>query len=213
MKIHGDFQAPVHIRTGDQPWVPSPMPGVSRIMLDRVGGEVAWATSLVRYAPGSQFSAHTHGGGEEFLVLEGVFQDENGDYPAGTYVRNAPGTRHTPGSLNGCTILVKLWQFYPGDSESCVVRTQFNAHLLCDNGFERVELLVLEPGQSIQRPAVEGFECWVLSGSSEAWAPGDWVRVCAAKPMAIKAGDQGLVCWIKTGHLRDVPARLARLPV
>ena len=95
MKIHGDFQAPVHIRTDDQPWVPSPMPGVSRIMLDRVGGEVAWATSLVRYAPGSQFSAHTHGGGEEFLVLEGVFQDENGDYPAGTYVRNArvPDTR------------------------------------------------------------------------------------------------------------------------
>ena len=56
-----------------------------------------------------------HGGGEEFLVLEGVFQDEHGDYPAGSYVRNPPTTRHTPGSEPGCVIFVKLWQFDPGD--------------------------------------------------------------------------------------------------
>ena len=52
-------------------------------MLDRIGDEVARATSIVRYAPHSHFSPHTHGGGEEFLVLDGVFQDEHGDYPAG----------------------------------------------------------------------------------------------------------------------------------
>jgi hypothetical protein len=33
--------------------------------------EVARATSIVRYAPQSRFSPHTHGGGEEFLVLDG----------------------------------------------------------------------------------------------------------------------------------------------
>ena len=77
------------------------MVGVDRRPLDRIGEEVARATSIVRYAPGSRFSAHTHGGGEEFIVLDGVFQDEHGDYPPGTYVRNPPGTRHTPGSEPG----------------------------------------------------------------------------------------------------------------
>src|SRR5262249_9438763 len=82
-----------------------------RRMLDRIGDEVARATSLVRYAPDSHFSAHTHDGGEEFLVLEGVFSDEHGDFPAGSYVRNPPTSHHTPGSGPGCTIFVKLWQF------------------------------------------------------------------------------------------------------
>src|SRR5215469_13150683 len=80
-------------------------------MLDRTGDEVARATSIVRYAPASRFAAHTHDGGEEFLVLEGVFQDEHGDYPAGSYVRNPPTSRHTPGSAPGCMLFVKLWQF------------------------------------------------------------------------------------------------------
>ena len=80
-------------------------------MLDRIGDEVARATTIVRYAPGSQFSPHVHGGGEEFLVLEGVFQDEHADFPAGSYVRNPPQSRFTPGSKSGCTMFVKLWQF------------------------------------------------------------------------------------------------------
>jgi hypothetical protein len=42
---------------------------------------IARATSIVRYAPGSHFSPHTHGGGEEFFVLEGIFGDEQGEYP------------------------------------------------------------------------------------------------------------------------------------
>jgi anti-sigma factor ChrR (cupin superfamily) len=84
-------------------------------MLDRIGDEVARATSIVRYAPYSRFSPHTHAGGEEFLVLEGVFQDEHGDYPAGSYVRTPPTSSHTPGSEPGCTIFVKLWQFDPDD--------------------------------------------------------------------------------------------------
>src|SRR3546814_9297056 len=83
------------------------MPGVELRMLDRIGGEVARATSIVRYARGRHFSAHTHDGGEEFIVLEGTFQDEHGDYPAGTYVRNPVGTRHTPRSENGWTIFVR----------------------------------------------------------------------------------------------------------
>jgi anti-sigma factor ChrR (cupin superfamily) len=112
-RVNAEFDRRVVIDTTGEPWVPSPEAGVERRMLDRVGGEVARATSLVRYGPGARFAEHAHGGGEEFLVLEGVFSDERGDYPAGTYVRNPPGSRHRPFSRGGCTLFVKLHQFAP----------------------------------------------------------------------------------------------------
>ncbi|MBV8084710.1 MAG: cupin domain-containing protein, partial [Chloroflexi bacterium] len=115
MNLNADFGTRAAVHAGRLDWTPSPIPGVDRRMLDRVGAEVARATSIVRYAPGSRFSPHTHGGGEEFLVLDGVFQDEHGDFPAGSYIRNPPTTSHTPGSGPGCTIFVKLWQFDPND--------------------------------------------------------------------------------------------------
>ena len=111
MELNADFSQRIAVHAARLPWVASPIPGVDRRMLDRIGDEVARATSVVRYAPGSRFSAHTHAGGEEFLVLDGIFQDEHGDYPAGSYVRNPPTSRHTPGSAPGCTLFVKLWQF------------------------------------------------------------------------------------------------------
>lgn len=63
----------------------------------------------MRYAPCSEFSPHVHTGGEEFIVLDGVFQDEHGDFPAGSYIRNPPESSHKPGSESGCLIFVKLW--------------------------------------------------------------------------------------------------------
>ena len=104
--VNADFAGRVVVQTNDLPWLPSPQAGVDRRLLDRVGGEVARATSLVRYAPASRFPAHAHALGEEFLVLDGVFSDEHGDYPKGTYVRNPPGSRHTPHTGPGCTIFV-----------------------------------------------------------------------------------------------------------
>src|SRR5262249_62190655 len=90
----------------------------------RVGDEVARATSIVRYAPGTVFSPHTHPGGEEFFVLDGTFQDERGDYPAGSYVRNPPTSRHTPRSQAGCTIFVKLFQFDPPPCSHVTIDTR-----------------------------------------------------------------------------------------
>ena len=80
MELNADFTQQAIVHGAFISWQPSPIPGVERRMLDRIGDEVARATTIVRYAPGSQLSPHTHGGGEEFLVLEGVFQDEHGDY-------------------------------------------------------------------------------------------------------------------------------------
>jgi ChrR Cupin-like domain len=119
MDLNSDFGARAAVHAARLDWTSSPIPGVDRRMFDRIGDEVARATSIVRYAPHSRFSSHTHGGGEEFLVLDGVFQDEHGDYSAGTYVRNPPTSSHTPGSEPGCTIFVKLWQFDPSDRTRC----------------------------------------------------------------------------------------------
>src|SRR5579863_10322256 len=115
MRINDDFTRPVIVHAGRQEWVASPAVGVDRRMLFRIGDEKARATSIVRYAPGSNFPRHGHPGGEEIWVIDGVFQDENGDYPAGSYMRNPPGTHHTPASEGGCVIFVKLWQFRKDD--------------------------------------------------------------------------------------------------
>jgi anti-sigma factor ChrR (cupin superfamily) len=108
----------------DVPWVNSPAPGVERKMLERDGGEVARATSVVRYAPGSAFKSHTHDLGEEILVLEGVFSDERGDYGPGTYLRNPPGSSHAPFSRTGCTLFVKLRYHDPRDDQQVVINTR-----------------------------------------------------------------------------------------
>src|SRR5438876_2004943 len=121
--VNADFSRRVVIATDEMPWVPSPQAGVERRLLDRIGGEVARATSLVRYAKASAFPAHQHGLGEEFLVLDGVFSDEHGDYGKGTYVRNPPGSRHTPRTEPGCTILGKLRQMTPSETARVVVDT------------------------------------------------------------------------------------------
>ena len=127
MRLRDNFAERVVVRPDDYDWVPSPANGVDRMMLDRIGDEVARATTIVRFAPNSQFDAHSHGGGEEFLVLEGVFSDEHNDYPAGTYVRNPIGTSHTPHiGPEGATILVKLHQFDEDDTE----QFHINGHII-----------------------------------------------------------------------------------
>ena len=123
MRINADFSQRVAVHFDDIPWVQSPAAGVERKMLDRIGEEVARATTIVRFAPGSSFSAHTHDGGEEYLVLDGVFQDETGDFPVGSYVRNPPTSRHAPAAADGAMILVKLHQFDPEDRQTVHVDT------------------------------------------------------------------------------------------
>ena len=181
------------------------MSGVERRMLDRIGDEVARATSIVRYAPESRFSPHVHGGGEEFLVLEGVFQDEHGDFPAGCYVRNPPQSRHTPGSNVGCTIFVKLWQFDPADRTH--VRLDTNKMALLDvkerdsvkvmplfkDAREDVRVEQWAPGAAIEVNPDGGLELLVLDGGftegGETYLPQSWLRLrgsslrlCCSRP-------------------------------
>jgi anti-sigma factor ChrR (cupin superfamily) len=112
--INGDLTVPVVVDTGAMDWSPSPSGSVWRKRLHLVGPpESGQVTSVVRYEAASSFHAHDHPEGEEILVLDGVFSDEHGDWPAGSYLLNPEGFRHAPFSRQGCLLFVKLRQ-YPG---------------------------------------------------------------------------------------------------
>lgn len=220
MNLNADFSARASVHAATLPWVPSPIPGVDRRMLDRIGDEVARATSIVRYEPSSQFSPHTHGGGEEFLVLDGVFQDEHGDYPAGSYLRNPPDSRHTPGSAPGCTIYVKLWQFEPADRHAVrldtfslaltAVAPGVQAVTVFQDGREHVTLERWDAGAVVERPLHGGIELLVLEGTltegGEVFGVQSWLRLPAGDTLRAVAGEYGCRVWVKAGHLATPPA-------
>jgi quercetin dioxygenase-like cupin family protein len=205
MLLHVDHRQAVVVRFADAPWLESPQPGVARKLLERDGAEVARATSIVRYAPDSSFSHHVHERGEEFLVLEGVFSDEHGDYAAGSYVRNPPGSDHRPLSRGGCTIFVKLRQFAPDDQARTVIgptegwsgdRKQLHVHRR-----ERVELRRLDAPATIASDG--GIEILVVEGrvrldrsDAPRWT---WWRTPARSVEVAPLGSA--LVWIKSGHL------------
>ena len=122
--LNMDFSKMVCLRPENQQWVTSPADGVSRVHLERVAEESGHTTSFVKFEPDSFFSQHSHPKGEEIFVLEGVFSDEYGDYPAGTYIRNPPDSYHKPFTRVGCTLFVKLEQFQNDDTVHVVIRPE-----------------------------------------------------------------------------------------
>jgi anti-sigma factor ChrR (cupin superfamily) len=123
INLNMDFSRQAVINTNELDWSPSRLAGVTRKPLAREAAESGHATSIVRYEPGSKFDEHTHPQGEEIFVLEGIFSDESGDFGPGTYIRNPPGSSHSPYSEPGCVIFVKLQQFEPDDSASVRIDT------------------------------------------------------------------------------------------
>ncbi|MFO7630004.1 MAG: cupin domain-containing protein [Prochlorococcaceae cyanobacterium] len=218
MELNANLSQRAVLNSNALPWIPSPMAGVERRLLDRCGGEVARATSIVRYSPGSSFERHTHPGGEEILVLEGVFSDEQGDYPKGTYLRNPIGSCHAPFSQEGCTILVKLQQMHPADQQQIVVRTPSATWLpglvaglevmpLHGFGSEHVALVRWAPGTLFQAHIHRGGEeIFVLDGVFQDehgnYGPGCWLR---NPPGSVHRpwSEQGCTIWVKTGHLPE----------
>lgn len=218
MKINADAELRVTVNTADLPWVASPMPGVQRKMLERDGGEVARATSIVHYAPGASFSSHRHDLGEEFLVLDGVFEDEHGKYPAGTYVINPPQSMHTPFTQQGCTLFVKLRYMAAGVTERCVINTrsaQWHPGLvpglsvlpLSEAGTSHTALVRWAPGTYFNpHRHYGGEEILVLDGVFEdehgRYPQGSWLRsphMSTHKPFSI----EGCTILVKTGHLLE----------
>jgi anti-sigma factor ChrR (cupin superfamily) len=222
MRLNADFAERVVLRPEDRRWVASPASGVERMMLDRIGDEVARATTIVRFAPNSAFDAHTHGGGEEYLVLEGVFSDESGDYPAGTYVRNPIGTSHRPHiGPEGATILVKLHQFDRTDTAQKVIDTRGGSFTPGD--IPAIDVLPLHdvPGETVTlerwhagatapgRTYPGGQELFVIEGefSDEhgTYPAGTWLRNPPGFSHSARTGT-GALLYVKTGHLAALVA-------
>ena len=225
MRINDDLTIPVIVHAAQLPWKASPAAGVDRRMLFRVGEEVARATSIVRYAPRSAFPRHTHGGGEEIVVLDGVFQDEHGDYPAGSYFRNPPGTSHVPASKEGCTIFVRLWQFRDGDRDQIVRRPAegrpveprsgaASAIELFDDGFENIRFESWMAGGAITVENPRGLEMLVLSGSlsvgDQMLTSQSWARLPAGEALHAVCGPEGAKVWLKDAAL--LHPEVCRLP-
>lgn len=215
--VNADFGLAVRIQTNQLEWEKSPAPGVWRRKLDRLGEENGWATSIVRYEAGCSFPAHFHPRGEEFFVLDGVFSDERGDYPAGTYVRNPPGSRHAPFTRQGCTIFVKLCQFLPGDQQA--VRLQTRTAEWAPGRVPGLDVMELHRFSSEQVALVRwapntrfpdhvhpgGEEVLVLEGT---WLDdlgehpaGTWLRRPRFSRHAPSAGQAGALILVKVGHL------------
>ncbi len=184
MQLHTDYRQAVAIAYDALPWLDSPEPGVQRKLLERDGEEVARATSIVRYAPGSTFKRHVHALGEEFVVLEGVFSDEHGDHPTGSYVRNPPDSAHSPYSTPGCEIFVKLRQMPPQERRAVNLRidsldTSADT-LLFEADYEQVHILTLTAGRHRLQDAPL-LELLVLEGGLEYagthLGPKSWLRL------------------------------------
>ncbi len=218
MRLNDDFSRRAAVHAARMDWTPSPAAGVDRRMLFRIGEEKARATSIVRYAAKSRFPRHEHPGGEEILVLEGVFQDEHGAYPPGAYFRNPPGTSHAPRSEKGCLLFVKLWQFRKDDQEAIVrrpgegLRERYAdgsvSFLLYDNPAEQVRIRTWPANAAMEVANPEGMELLLLSGSfvegGETFERLSWLRLPAGADFSARAGAEGARIWLKTGAFSPV---------
>ncbi|WOI36949.1 cupin domain-containing protein [Alteromonas sp. CI.11.F.A3] len=229
MRYNADFSQPVFVHPADYQWLPSPAKGVERMMLDRIGNEVARATTIVRYAPNSHFPEHAHDGGEEILVLDGVFGDEHGKYPKGTYLRNPVGTSHSPAiGAEGAVILVKLHQFDKDDKTPSIINTaasvvdsvtcanrinanmtqtaECNTQLLHQYGKEIVCMQFVPANTSLTPCLYEGgAEYFVVEGTciyeKKHYPAGSWLRFPSGFSHSLSTGKSRVKLWHKNGHL------------
>jgi hypothetical protein len=169
------------VRAHDLSWQPSPSPSVWRKRLFHRGpAEAGTVNSLVRFDPGSEFPRHGHPDGEEVLVLEGVYSDERGSFPAGTYLLSPEGFQHEPFSLEGCLLLVRLRQYAGADREQVVLDTKAAPWVTLAPGVRKQQLyesarhadakwlIELERGAELPGGALsEGAELFVLQGELE----------------------------------------------
>lgn len=210
-----DFSKHIVIDTNKMGWVTSPSAGVERKPLARAEQERGHATSIVRYEKGASFDQHSHPLGEEILVLEGVFSDESGDYGKGSYLRNPPGSFHSPYSKEGCVLFVKLHQFNERDTKQVAINTEKTAWLPGIGGLQVMPLhefehehvaLVKWPAGEVFQPHQHfgGEEILVLSGVFQdehgSYPANTWLRSPHMSGHCPFVEEETLI-WVKTGHL------------
>lgn len=219
--INGDYDIRVSVDTKSMTWANSPSPTVLRKRLHLVGPpEAGQVTSVVKYLENSNFPSHDHPFGEEILVLDGVFSDEHGDWPAGTYLLNPEGFRHAPFSKKGCELFVKLRQF-PGNDRKHI---ELNTNQLVWQSTDQVgtqekslyqqapypdetRLLRLQPNTQLNRVFPGGAEILVLDGSFHDsygdYTQGTWIRLPVNSLLQAQTVS-GCTLYCKSNHLRDL---------
>ena len=218
MKLNADLTLRASCNINNLEWEDSPASGVQRRRLEQDDDTppIERVTTVVKFAAQSSFSRHVHDGGEEFLVLEGVFSDQHADYPAGYYVRNPNGTGHAPHSKEGCTILVKLWQMRLDDKLQLAINTEDKSLWQKDElygqilplfnaDYESVCMLNWTSGRYFPDLDFEaGVEYFVVKGSfkddSGVYTKGSWLRLPAGSSQTIHVLEDCLILR-KTGHL------------
>lgn len=240
MKINSNFKLFAATNFDANKYIASPAFGVNRFMLDRIGSEKARATTIVQYKPNSKFPKHTHIGGEEFLVLEGTFKDDYGNFPQGTYVRNPIDSQHAPWvDGDGCTIMVKLLQMADTgegteplhvDLEKAKnkdgVTTDFGTVVdLYHNDVtgELVQMYWMNPSAVIPTDEAAtscGEELFVMDGSldlnGEEYTKWGWLRFPVASTkdrLKLQAGDKGAQVYRKTGHLTEKALGMEKIQI
>ena len=219
LTLSADLAARAVVRSAEIDWQPSPSPTVWRKRLYLDGPrEAGIVTSVVRYDAGSEFPTHHHPDGEEIFVLDGVFSDEHGDYPAGTYLLNPDGTSHAPFSKDGCVLFVKLRQ-YAGEGRNQV---QMNTNALDwqprnDTGVwqkplyrqgsykEWTQPLKLDAGaQSPPHDHPNGEEIFVIEGEIEdehgIYPAGTWVCSPPGSGHTVKS-PKGAILYVRLGGI------------
>ena len=216
--LNQDFNQRVVINTLIEKWHTSPSSGVERLYLERDNmGEFAKASSIVIFHPGSKFDHHAHDNGEEILVLEGTFSDQNGDYPKGTYIRNPHNTAHIPYSTDGCKIFVKLRQFRNGDNATVVKNTSDGQWLqglvdglkvmpLHEYDTEHAAMVKWDPNTKFSaHKHWGGEEIFVVDGTFYdqfgSYPKGTWIRSPHLSDHKPFTKDEGALIFVKTGHL------------
>ena len=216
--LNQDFNQKIVIAPSNFKPVSSPCHGVRRTLLERSeDSEYAISTTLVEFKPGSYFNEHTHDLGEELLVLEGVFSDENGNYPAGTYIRNPHNSQHKPFSKKGCLLFVKLRQFNKQDDKKVVIDTltQGWAPGLVDglqvmplHNFEseNTALVKWQPNTIFNsHQHFGGEEIFVIEGTFYdefgKYPKHTWIRNPHMSKHAPYTLSDGALIFVKTGHL------------
>lgn len=202
--VNAEQGQPVSVDTQSMHWEASPSGTVWRKPLFRTGGEFGPVTSIVRYAAGGAFRAHSHPQGEEILVLDGVFADEHGEYPAGTWFFNPHGSSHSPRSDEGCDLFVRLRQYPGADRATRCVDTRTvpwsetdipgvqEKRLYQEAGYpEDVRLFRLADGVHLPVADEGTMELLVLEGELESAqrraGAGYWLREPAGSPAAWRA--------------------------
>lgn len=225
ISLNSDKSRAQLIRTSEIDWVAtSQAGGVYRKMIEREGTEkVARATTIVRFDPDQAFPRHTHAGGEEFLVLDGVWRDDYGDFPKYSYVRNYIGSGHTPSiGKEGCVILVKLRQMsllskdepehkawgphiFEGKATDVVEEER-----LFSSSLEQTLVQTWPANSNFDVPIpIGGAEIFVVDGSfSSALGEHDkwsWARIpnegSEDTSFRVTTGSDPVYVWMKVGHL------------